>query len=218
MGVAVTAGIIVIIGALMWGPIASNVEQARYEVIRSEDNFEIRNYPPLLVAEATTTGDRDTAIGEGFKLLAGYIFGDNTANDKIAMTAPVTQQNNEKIAMTAPVMQQSQEKTPGNNGQNQWQVQFVMPTKYNLQTIPKPNNAKVHLRETAPAKFAVIRFSGRATPENIAEHEQELMAYLQNHQIKSVSAPIYAFFNPPWTVPFLRRNEVMMQIANSSPE
>ncbi|MCX8505163.1 MAG: heme-binding protein [Alphaproteobacteria bacterium] len=214
MGIAVTAGIIVIVGVLMWGPIASNVEQARYEVMRSENNVEIRNYPPLLVAEATTTGDRDTAIGEGFKLLAGYIFGDNTAKDKIAMTAPVTQQNNEKIAMTAPVMQQSQE----NSGENLWHVQFVMPSKYNLQTIPKPNNDKVHLRETSPAKFAVIRFSGRATPENLAEHEQELKAYLQNRQITPKSAPIYAFYNPPWTVPFLRRNEIMIEIANFSPE
>ena len=99
---------VVLLGAALWGPIVSNVEQPEYKVAQSCGNIEIRDYAPMIVAEAEVTGERREAIGKGFRLIADYIFGNNTASKKVAMTAPVTQQASEKIAMTTPVTQQGE--------------------------------------------------------------------------------------------------------------
>ena len=94
---------VLLLGALLWGPIVSNVEQAKYSVVASEKDIEIRNYAPVIVAETEVAGERDKAISEGFRTIADYIFGSNLSSQKVVMTAPVTQQASEKIAMTAPV-------------------------------------------------------------------------------------------------------------------
>ena len=98
---------VVILGGVLWGPIVSNVEQAKYTVVESNNDIELRDYAPMIVAEAEVSGERAQAINQGFRIIADYIFGNNAAAQKVAMTAPVTQQQSEKIAMTAPVMQQS---------------------------------------------------------------------------------------------------------------
>ena len=87
-----------------------------------------------------------------------------------------------------------------------------MPSGYALQTLPKPNNAEVILKEIGRSRFAVIRFSGRAKCNSLEEHTKELGAFIQARNLQPVSGPTYAFFNPPWTLPFLRRNEVMFEI------
>ena len=197
---------LVIIGFVLWGPIVSNVEQAKYKVIGSGGPIEIRDYAPMIVAEAEVAGTRDEAINQGFRLIADYIFGNNTAQKKVAMTAPVMQQPNEKISMTAPVTQQADGSL--------WKVRFVMPESYNLQTLPVPNNAAVKLKEVPGKRFAVIRFSGLAGEESLGTHTNELEAYIKSNNMQALSKPTYAFFNPPWTLPFLRRNEVMVEIKN----
>ena len=108
---------VVLLGAALWGPIVSNVEQPKYQIAESSGNIEIRNYPPMIVAEAEVSGDRRDAIGKGFRTVADYIFGNNTTAQKVPMTAPVTQQGSEKIAMTAPVTQQGDGNT--------WRVRFM---------------------------------------------------------------------------------------------
>jgi hypothetical protein len=123
---------VVLLSAALWGPIVSNVEQPKYQVVESSGNIEIRDYTPMIVAETEVSGDRLDAISKGFRIIADYIFGNNTAAQKMPMTAPVTQQGNEKIAMTAPVTQQG-------DG-NIWRVRFVMPSSYTIETLPKPNN------------------------------------------------------------------------------
>ena len=133
----------VVAGVLSVGPIMSDVEQAKYTVIQSSGNIEQRDYDQLIVAETEVSGDRKEAINSGFRTIADYIFGNNIATQKIAMTAPVIQQNNEKVSMTAPVIQQS------NNGK--WQVRFVMPATYTLESLPVPVNKSVKIR-TIPAK------------------------------------------------------------------
>ena len=110
---------VLVLAAALWGSIVSNVEQPKYKVIATDRNIEIRDYPPMIVAEADVAGERDKAISEGFRTIADFIFGNNLSSQKVAMTAPVTQQASEKIAMTAPVTQQG-------DG-NAWQVRFVMP-------------------------------------------------------------------------------------------
>jgi hypothetical protein len=193
------------VAALLWGPIVSNVEQARYDVVENHGSIEIRDYAPMIVAEVSVSGDRETAIGNGFRMIADYIFGNNISSQKVAMTAPVIQQPSEKIAMTAPVTQQG--------GEGVWQVRFVMPSSYTMETLPKPSNEDVVLKEVAGKRFAVIRFSGRPKQEDLDNRTNELGAFIEDKKLQVVSEPTYAFFNPPWTLPFLRRNEVMIEIA-----
>ena len=198
-------GGVLLLGAVLWGPIVSNVEQPKYSVVASEKDIEIRNYAPVIVAETEVAGERDNAISGGFRTIADYIFGNNLSSQKVAMTAPVTQQASEKIAMTAPVTQQG-------NG-NTWQVRFVMPASYTMDTLPKPKNPAVKLKEIEGKRFAVIRFSGMAGEDSLKRHTDELEAYLRSKNLQSLSAPAYAFYNPPWTLPLLRRNEVMIEVA-----
>lgn len=203
----IVAGVVVLVaaGAALWGPIVSNVEQPKFTLVEADGAIEIRDYAPMIVAEAEASGDRDSAIGAGFRIIADYIFGNNATAQKVAMTAPVTQQGGEKIAMTAPVTQQGE-------GQS-WVVRFVMPAGYTMETLPKPNNPAVTLKEVPGRRFAVIRFSGLGSESNLAEHSAELTEFLHARNLTAVSAPTYAFYNPPWTLPFLRRNEVMVEIA-----
>ena len=186
------------------GPVMSNVEKPDYKVIQTEQNIEIRQYEPMIIAEVEVDGKREDAIRDGFRLIADYIFGNNTVQRDIAMTAPVQQQESQKIAMTAPVQQQSTGRS--------WQISFVMPSKYSMETLPEPKNDRVRLKEILTKKFVVIEFSGTNSNENVTEHENQLMNYTEANQIKIIGSPKYAFYNAPWTLPFMRRNEVMIEI------
>ena len=196
--------LILIVGGLLAGPVMSNVEKPDYKVIQTERNIEIRQYEPMIIAEVEVDGKREDAIREGFRLIADYIFGNNTVQRDISMTAPVQQQESQKIAMTAPVQQQSTGRS--------WQISFVMPSKYSMETLPEPKNGRVRLKEIMTKKFVVIKFSGTNSNENVTEHENQLMNYIESNQIKIIDSPKYAFYNAPWTLPFMRRNEVMIEI------
>ena len=195
--------LILIVGVLA-GPVMSNVEKPDYKVIQSEQNIEIRQYEPMIIAEVEVDGKREDAIRDGFRLLADYIFGNNTVQQVISMTAPVQQKENQNIAMTAPVQQQSTGKS--------WRMSFVMPSKYSMDSLPVPNNNRVRLKEILTKKFVVIEFSGTNSNENVTKHENQLMNYIEANQINIIGSPKYAFYNAPWTLPFLRRNEVMIEI------
>ena len=195
--------LILIVGVLA-GPVMSNVEKPDYKVIQSEQNIEIRQYEPMIIAEVEVDGKREDAIRDGFRLLADYIFGNNTVQQVISMTAPVQQKENQNIAMTAPVQQQSMGKS--------WRMSFVMPSKYSMDSLPVPNNNRVRLKEILTKKFVVIEFSGTNSNENVTKHENQLMNYIEANQINIIGSPKYAFYNAPWTLPFLRRNEVMIEI------
>jgi hypothetical protein len=186
---------------------AMAVEEPAFKPVLREGNFELRDYPTLVAAEVTVAGDQKQAANQGFRLLAGYIFGANTQRQKIAMTAPVAQQAvSEKIAMTAPVAQSQ-------NAAGAWVVRFTMPSAYSLQALPVPNDARVRLRTIAPARFAALRFSGLAQPGDVETKSNELLAMVQSHRLRAVGALTLAQYNPPWTLWFLRRNEVMVEVA-----
>ena len=195
---------LILIAGVLAGPVMSNVEKPDYKVIQSEQNIEIRQYEPMIIAEVEVDGKREDAIRDGFRLLADYIFGNNTVQQVISMTAPVQQKENQKIAMTAPVQQQSTGKS--------WRMSFVMPSKYSMDSLPVPNNNRVRLKEILTKKFVVIEFSGTNSNENVTKHENQLMNYIEANQINIIGSPKYAFYNAPWTLPFLRRNEVMIEI------
>jgi len=174
---------VVLLGAAVRGPIVSDVEHPKYTLIERSGAIEIRAYAPMIVAETEVTGERREAISKGFRLIADYIFGNNTAAQNVPMTAPVTQQGDGKS----------------------WRVRFLMPSKYTMETLPKPNNPAVVLKEIPGKRFAAICFSGMGGKDSLDRHTNELEEF--------ISATTYAFYNPPWTLPFLRRNEVMVETA-----
>ncbi len=196
---------LVVAGAAVWSQTLGNVEQAKYDVERAEGDVEVRLYAPMIVAEAEVAGERKAAINTGFQIIADYIFGNNVSARKVAMTAPVVQQTSETIAMTAPVTQEA--------SAGKWKVRFVMPSGYTMETLPRPNNDAVKLIEIPAKRFAVIRFSGTAGETSLKDRTDELQKFITDNKLQAQSPPSYAFYNPPWTLPFLRRNEVMIEIA-----
>jgi effector-binding domain-containing protein len=195
---------LIIVVGIIAGPIMSDVEKPDYKVLQSEHNIEIRLYEPMIIAEVDVEGKREDAVRDGFRLIADYIFGNNTVQRDIAMTAPVKQQESQKIAMTAPVQQQSTGRS--------WQISFVMPSKYSMESLPEPNNDRVRLKKILSKKFIVIKFSGTNSNNNLAEYEKQLMSYIEDKQFKIIGLPKYAFYSPPWTLPFMRHNEVLLEI------
>ena len=201
---------VVLLGAALWGPIVSNVEQPKYQVVESSGNIEIRDYAPRSWLRRKYRGTGAMLLARASVSSPITSFGNNTTAQKVPMTAPVTQQGSEKIAMTAPVTQQG-------DG-NIWRVRFVMPSSYTIETLPKPNNPAVKLKEIGAKRYAVIRFSGMAGEDSLKRRTEELNAFISAKNLTPLSAPTYAFYNPPWTLPFLRRNEVMVEIHASARE
>jgi len=188
------------------GTTAMAVETPPYKAVLRDGNFELRDYPALVVAEVTVEGDQKEAASKGFRLLAGYIFGANKKRQSIAMKAPVAQQAaSEKIAMTAPV-----EQMQGASGT--WVVRFTMPGAWTPQTLPIPNDPRVTLRATEPSRLAVLRFSGLARPDDVRSNTRELLAQVTSHGLHAIGPVSLAQYNPPWTLWFIRRNEVMVEV------
>jgi hypothetical protein len=188
------------------GSTAMAVETPPYKEVLHDGDFELRDYPALVVAEVTVDGDQKEAASKGFRLLAGYIFGANKKRQSIAMTAPVAQQAvSEKIAMTAPVAQTQ-------SAAGRWVVRFTMPSTWSLQTLPVPDDSRVKLRNTEPARFAVLRFSGLAQPDDVQTKSSELLARVKSHDLHAIGPVSLAQYNPPWTLWFMRRNEVMVEV------
>ena len=189
--------------------IAMATEEPSYRSILQQTPFEIREYPALIAAEVTVSGERSDAVSAGFRLLAGYIFGGNTRKQSIAMTAPVIQNEspNEKIAMTAPVMQ-----SPDPSG---WVIRFIMPASYTLDTLPTPNDPKVRLVSLPPKRLAVVRFSGLVDDNDVEQQTNVLRAFIARQKLTAVGTPSLARYDPPWTLWFLRRNEVMLEVTGT---
>lgn len=197
------------------------IEEPRYEVVTSAQGYEIREYAAYIIAETTISGakDRDEAARKGFPIVAGYIFGDNTSKDKIAMTAPVNTEasESEKIAMTVPVntekigmtvpVNTEQEKADGT-----YKISFVMPSEYTLETLPIPNDSRVSIKEVPSHKVAVKRFNWSASESAVKAQEEALLAALARDGVETVGAINVARYNPPWTMPFMIRNEVHVEV------
>jgi hypothetical protein len=199
-----------IFAAQLFAGVAMATEEPKYTVLEKTEPFELRMYAPMILAEVKVDGDLDEASNQGFRLIAAYIFGQNQVNQKIAMTAPVAIEEESvksaKIAMTAPVNIES------NAGQ--WTVSFVMPAEYTLANLPKPLNSKVQLREVPAVKRAVVQFSGFYNTQKVADKTLELEEWIKSRNLQTSGSPKFARYNPPWTLPFMRRNEVMLDIAN----
>lgn len=180
-------------------------EEAPYTLVSDFGDIQIRLYPSILLAETEIEADYAASGGIGFNRLAGYIFGNNIQKQKMAMTTPVFRENSsQKIEMTAPVIQQQID--------NKWLMSFVMPSGYTLSNLPTPLDEKVIIKEIQAQKVAVLRYSGSLTAERIAEKSQALSDWLTERQYRQLSKPRSAAYDPPWTLPMLRRNEVHIEI------
>ncbi|MDO9140287.1 MAG: heme-binding protein [Methylobacter sp.] len=182
-----------------------SAEEPSYDVHKDYGHIQIRHYPALVVAQTEVNADYKDSSNQGFQRLAGYIFGNNKKQQKIDMTAPVIQQQTtETIAMTAPVIQQKSGTV--------WLMAFVLPQGYSVATAPIPIDAAVLLKDIPEKKVAVIKYTGSLSEQAIDDKAEELSTWLSKHNYKAVSAPRSAAYDPPWTLPFLRRNEVHIDI------
>jgi hypothetical protein len=178
-------------------------ESPSYRVAETIGSVEIREYDPYVVAETDVDGTVEGAGNQGFRILAKYIFGGNQGNAKVAMTAPVTQEKAtpETIAMTAPVTQE--------RSGEQFTVQFMMPSKYTLDTLPKPNDSRIRFREVEGRTLAAIRYSGRWPHDTYETPLAELLGVLRQNGYPPVGAPVWARYDPPFKPWFMRRNEIL---------
>ncbi|WP_113907209.1 SOUL family heme-binding protein [Aliidiomarina celeris] len=194
-------------------------EEPEYEVLARYGYVELRRYEPMLVAETWVEGSMNNASGQGFQRLADFIFGNNRSvvstnygqREAIGMTSPVTlqpepkakpQSESQSIAMTAPVTLQP-------DGER-WRVHFVMPSQYTVDTLPKPNNANIQIREVPATHYAVVAFSGWANADSSAQIANALQTWMLENGLTPIASPEVARYDPPWRKPFARRNEVMI--------
>ena len=175
----------------------SNVEQPNYNSINKNKNIEIRHYKKLLYAETTVTGPREESISTGFRIIADFIFGNNRLSE--------SDNNSSKIAMTSPVIQ---ERISNSN----WKVKFIMPQSFTVQNLPLPNNEKIKITEGNNEYFIAIRFSGSSSQKNLDKNLKILLDHISANDIETSGSTIYAFYNPPWTLPIFRRNEILYKI------
>lgn len=185
---------------------AMATEEPAFTLVRKQGNFEIRDYAPVIVAEVTLQGGAERARNAGFQPLADYIFAKDRKGPQIAMTAPVTQAPREQIAMTAPVTQRA-------DSTSSWTVGFTMPAKYTMETLPAPVDPNVKLIPHPAKRMAVVRFSGTGSAGEMEQVRGDLMKQVATLGLTPVGAPVFAFYDPPWTLPFFRRNEVMVELA-----
>jgi hypothetical protein len=186
------------------------IEEPKYSVLENAPPFQLRSYSPMILAQVEVQGDLDEASSQGFRLIAAYIFGKNRVQEKIAMTAPVAigeqSAKSAKIEMTAPV------NIEGSAGR--WNVSFVMPAEYTLESLPLPLDSRVVLKPLPAVKRAVITFSGFYNDQKLEQKTRELEAWMKSMNLQAVGSPQFARYNPPWTLPFLRRNEIMIDVKD----
>lgn len=192
---------------IMAGDLAVAFEEPRYSIISKLEKIELRQYQDYLVAETTVMGNRDEAGSAGFKILAGYIFGGNKDKDNISMTAPVIQLQIDQTQPTSPTLVQP----AGISEKQNWAVQFMMPSKYQLETLPKPKDSRILFKLIHSRKIAAITYSGRWTESNYHEHLDILSKEMQKAKLTAKGLPLWARYNSPFTPWFLRKNEILIE-------
>lgn len=181
------------------------LEKAKYTVLEKQGDIEIRQYAPHIVAETIVTAGFDNAGNIAFQTLYDYIAGKNRTRESIAMTAPVGQEKtSEKIAMTAPVEQVK-------SGEN-YAVSFIMPSKYTLSTLPEPLDPAVRIREIPSRKMAAIRYSGTWSRKRYEQKRDLLRQFIAARGLTAAGDDIFARYDPPFQLWFLRRNEVLFPL------
>lgn len=184
----------------------AGVKEPLYKSLQNDEPFEVREYPSIVMATTTSEGTFDKAQNASFQRLFDYISGDNAGQSEIAMTAPVLMKPEPaKIPMTAPVFME-------NRGDQGWSMSFVLPAEYTLKSAPKPSDPKVYLEEKTNARFAVVKFSGLLNDRNVEQYKDKLEEWMKLQDLTASGPALRAGYNPPWTVPALRRNEILIPL------
>ena len=199
-------------------------EEPAFRVVVEDGDFEVREYDSYAVAEVVVPRSFDSATRAGFRWLVRYISGANEGKQKIQMTAPVElKPQGEKIAMTAPVLLSPAEKSDEDSGPRlagediaAWSMAFVLPEGYIRENAPTPTNPMVKIRDVAPRRVASVRFGGFLRDKPAEKHRRKLAAWLDQRGIEHQGDWRVAGYNPPWTIPQLRRNEVLVTISSMS--
>jgi hypothetical protein len=179
-------------------------ETPDYSVIKKDHLIEVRQYPTYITAQVDITDTtHNQAIYKGFRILAGYIFGNNTAKENISMTKPVQISQPVKIPMTKPVTI---------HGDGTYTVSFIMPSAYSLATLPTPEDPRIIITEIKSQTMAAIRFSGFFSTKRLVKARQRLEHWLDKQGYETYGDFVFARYNPPWVPWFLSRNEAMIQI------
>jgi hypothetical protein len=203
----VIRNLLAIMPLVMLPIVAQALEEPEYTVVDTFDDYELRHYPSYLVAEVDVTGNFDDGGNEAFRLLAGYIFGDNQVAERMKMTAPVeSRPASEKMSMTAPVTSRA-------TGDGKTTFAFVMERKYTAETLPVPNNDRIRIREMPERTMAVRRYSGRWTRARYEENLAMLGTALNQAGLRTRGQPVLARYNSPFSLPVFRRNEIMLEIV-----
>ncbi len=186
------------------------IEEPDYEVLSRSDDYEIRRYSAFNVAEVELPARSGNVDNQAFRILAGYIFGNNRSRARIGASGSLessTDNESIKMAMTAPVMS-----ADSDAGDNSAVIAFVMERKFSLDELPEPIDSRIRLRRQPPRVMAVREYSGRWTPENFQENKGSLLQALERDGVSTRGPAILARYNSPFTPWFLRRNEVMIQV------
>jgi hypothetical protein len=193
------------IAAFRWQLQRLFTDEPAFETVKRIGKLELRAYPSRVEAHThLDTARFEDALEQGFHRLAGYIFGANGAHESLPMSTPVSARG-EKLAMTAPVIASDQE--------GSYTMAFVMPPGRDLASLPRPLDPSVRLREIPERQVAVVRFRGRHESHNVAAAERELLRLVAASDLTPVGKPTFAGFDPPTTLPILRRNEVWIEVV-----
>ena len=214
---------VIVVLLLVWTAVSyffdRSIKTPAYTVVEKREGYEIRAYEAYLTAQVEVSGTYDEALNQGFRVLADYyIFGNNTKQVGMAMTAPVTEAESEKLAMTAPVMEKESEVLAMTapvveTGDNTKRIiSFVMPSQYTLETLPTPNNPAVKIVPQEARKVAALRFAWFRNTERVVEKKQALLTFLERDSLIPKGVPEYAGYNAPFTAPWLVRNEALVEI------
>ncbi|MBX9939269.1 MAG: heme-binding protein [Candidatus Obscuribacterales bacterium] len=205
----------------------ASYEEPRWKSLKKDGKFELRLYPSVVAASVTVplnnqstsenaaqAGKDSKAMNKAFGVLAGYIFGKNKSKSKIAMTVPVTEirkSESEKIAMTVPVV------SAQSGSRSDMTMSFYMPSSYKIEDLPEALDKNIQFAVVPSKTYATVRFSGLAGAEAIATNTRELKSFIEKSKLEIIGEPISAYYNPPWTLPFLRRNEVWIEVKTEQP-
>lgn len=180
-------------------------EEANYQILVEDGAVQIRLYQPMLIAKTEIEADYSQAGKIGFNRLAGYIFGGNVQKQELAMITPVFREPDGHLETLDEANQ-----TPQSN--NKWIMSFVMPPSFDFATLPEPSNSLVIIQSIPAKKVATLRYTGSLNQQRISEYSQILLAWLEEQHIECLSSPRSAAYDPPWTIPSLRRNEIHIDI------
>lgn len=197
---------LILVATLLTGVRAMAIEEAPYTVVKTSGIFEVRDYEPHIVAETLVDGTLEDAGNKAFRRLFDYISGANRSRSSLAMTAPVSQETaGETISMTAPVGQQ--------RSSGKWAVSFMMPARFTMATLPVPDDSSITLRQVPARRMAAVRYSGTWSESNYLDYKEKLERWIRENGLEISGEPVWARYNPPFTLWFLRRNEILIPVA-----